>query len=331
MAGTAAPGEGVRAIVARAAARRIRDDLAGRCALLLSLALAGCGGGIVAQAPDPAPVIVAPPTPTPTPTPTPIPVPVPIPVPAPPAGGVPAGHVLVWADEFNTPGLPDPARWLHDTGRNRAGWHNNERQYYADKRPENAVVRDGKLVITARLESLSSAADWGGQRYTSARLISRGLADWTYGYFEVRAKLPCGQGTWPAIWTLGSGGAWPDDGELDILEQVGSNPARVFSTVHTQVSGGPGTGAAVQVADACSNFHNYQMHWTADAIEFAVDGVAHYRYPNPRQGRSTWPFDAPQFLILNLAIGGDLGGAVDDRIFPVMLEIEHVRVYLAAR
>lgn len=293
-----------------------RNALGGRLALLLTLALVGCGGGSVAQTQGTAPVLTNPP----------VPVPAPIHAPAPPAG-VPAGHVLVWADEFDSAGLPDPAKWLHDTGRNRAGWHNNERQYYAANRPENAVLRDGKLVITARLESLSSAPDWGSQRYTSARLISRGLADWTYGFFEVRAKLPCGQGTWPAIWTLGSGGAWPDDGELDILEQVGSNPTRVFSTVHTQASGGPGTGGAVQVADACTRFHNYQMHWKADAIEFAVDGVAHYRYANPRQGRRTWPFDAPQFLILNLAIGGDLGGAVDDRIFPVALEIEHVRVY----
>ncbi len=306
------------------------DRTARWSALLLWAALAGCGGVSAAQTPAPdsaagaasaaSAATVAPPVASAATV-----------TPPAPVAGVPAGHVLVWADEFNTPGLPDPARWLHDTGRNVAGWHNNERQYYADKRPENAVVRDGKLVITARLESLSSAADWGGQRYTSARLITRGLADWTYGFFEVRAKLPCGQGTWPAIWTLGSGGAWPDDGELDILEQVGSNPSRVFSTVHTQVSGGTGSGAAVQVADACSMFHNYQMLWTVDAIEFSVDGVPHYRYANPRQGRSTWPFSAPQFLILNLAIGGDLGGVVDDRIFPVTLEIEHVRVYQQAR
>ena len=306
-------------------------DLTARwSALLLWAALAGCGGGSAAQTPAPDSAAGAAPAASAATVAAPVASAATVTPPA-PVAGVPAGHVLVWADEFNTPGLPDPARWLHDTGRNRAGWHNNERQYYADKRPENAVVRDGKLVITARLESLSSAVDWGGQRYTSARLITRGLAGWTYGFFEVRAKLPCGQRTWPAIWTLGSGGAWPDDGELDILEQVGSNPSRVFSTVHTQVSGGTGSGAAVQVADACSKFHNYQMLWTADAIEFSVDGVPHYRYANPRQGRGTWPFSAPQFLILNLAIGGDLGGVVDDRIFPVALEIEHVRVYQQAR
>ena len=296
-----------------------------RWLLQASLALlAACGGGSGSEAQSVAP---APAGSSSTLAPV-----VPPAMPAPPSTSpVPAGMVLVWADEFDTSGLPDMRKWLHDTGRNRAGWYNNERQYYAANRPENAAVRDGKLVITARLESLSQAPDWGGQRYTSARLISRGLADWTYGYFEVRAKMPCGQGTWPAIWTLGSGGAWPDDGELDILEHVGSQPTRVFSTVHTQVSGGRGTGAATQLADACTQFHNYQMHWTADAIEFSIDGVPHYRYANPRQGRSTWPFDAPQFLILNLAIGGDLGGAVDDRIFPVTLEVEHVRVYQQPR
>ncbi len=242
------------------------------------------------------------------------------------ASNAPAGYVLVWSDEFNTDGVPDATRWDFDTGRNREGWHNNERQYYSRARPENAVVSNGRLRITARLEALRSAPDWGGQRYTSARLLTRGKADWTYGFFEVRAKLPCGRGTWPAIWTLGSGGVWPDDGEVDIMEQVGSNPNRVFGTVHTKISGGTGTGAAVQIADACTAFHNDQLHWTADAISIGIDGVEHYRYVNPRAGASAWPFDAPQFLLLNLAIGGDLGGSVDDSIFPVVMEIDHVRV-----
>ena len=240
---------------------------------------------------------------------------------------VPPGHVLVWSDEFSVDGLPDASHWDYDTDRNLAGWFNNELQYYARTRAENAVVSNGRLRITARLEELRSAADWGGQRYTSARLLTRGKADWTYGYFEVRAKLPCGRGTWPAIWALGSRGVWPDDGEIDLMEQVGSNPSRVFGTVHTLQSGGAGTGAAVQVPDACTAFHNYQLNWTADAIAIGIDGVEYYRYANPRAGTSTWPFDAPQYLLLNVAIGGDLGGAVDDTIFPVTMEIDHVRVY----
>ena len=243
----------------------------------------------------------------------------------------PAGYVLVWSDEFDRDGQPDASRWDYDTGRNLLGWFNNERQYYARARPENALVSNGQLRITARHEDLRSATDWGGQHYTSARLLTRGRADWTYGFFEVRAKLPCGRGTWPAIWTLGSHGVWPDAGEIDLMEQVGSNPSRVFGTVHTLQSGGVGTGAAVQVPDACTRFHNYQLHWTADALEIGIDGIVHYRYTNARAGASSWPFDAPQFLLINLAIGGDLGGNIDDSIFPVTLEIEHVRVFQTAR
>lgn len=241
---------------------------------------------------------------------------------------VPVGYSLVWSDEFSQPGLPDPARWNFDTGMNKQGWHNNERQYYSGPRAENAVVRDGHLVITARKEALTSAADWGGQAYTSARMLTAGKAQWTYGYFEVRAKMACGKGTWPAIWMLGSQGQWPAMGEIDILEFVGSEPTRMFSTVHTRSgSGGNGSGAATDLATACTAFHTYHLHWTPQSLRFGVDGKTHYVYANAGKGTDQWPFDAPQFLILNLAVGGDLGGAVDDAIFPVKLEIDHVRVY----
>ena len=236
----------------------------------------------------------------------------------------------MWADEFDTDGLPDATRWDYDTDRNALGWYNAELQYYARNRPENARVAGGKLIITARREDLRSASDWGGQHYTSARLVTRGKKDWTYGFFEIRAKLPCGRGTWPAIWTLGTGGIWPADGELDIMEQVGSNPTRVFGTAHTAISGGTGTGNAVIIPDACSAFHNYQMTWTASTIEFGVDGSTYYRMSNPHTGYNAWPFDRSQYLLLNIAIGGTLGGTVDDTIFPVQMEIEHVRVYQPA-
>lgn len=247
---------------------------------------------------------------------------------APAAMAVPAGYRLVWSDDFNGEGVPDASKWSSDTGRNREGWHNHERQYYSRDRTQNAEQRDGRLVITARKESLSSAADWGRQRYTSARLITRGKAEWTYGFFEIRARLACGKGTWPAIWMLGSQGDWPAGGELDIMEHIGHQPGRVFSTVHTAGgSGGSGKGAATQVSDACTAFHDYQMHWTRQGIRFGVDGVVHFEYRNPGTGSVRWPFDAPQFLILNVAIGGDLGGKVDDSIFPVRMEVEHVHVY----
>ena len=241
---------------------------------------------------------------------------------------VPASYRMVWADEFNVDGLPDTTRWAYDTERNRLGWYNNELQYYSGPRLDNAQVSGGKLRITARRESLSTAPDWGGQRYTSTRLLTRGKAAWTYGFFEIRAKLPCGRGTWPAIWMLGTGGVWPDDGEIDIMEQVGSNPSRVFGTLHTLGgSGGAGQGAATQISDACTAFHDYQLHWTADEIAIGVDGLVYARIPNPRSGRRFWPFDQPQYLILNIAIGGVLGGSVDDSIFPVTMEIEHVRIW----
>ena len=241
--------------------------------------------------------------------------------------GVPAGHVLVWSDDFDTDGLPDPARWDYDTDRNRLGWYNNELQYYARDRAENARVIGGRLQITARRENLAAFGDWGGQRYSSARLVTRGRASWTHGFFEIRAKLPCGQGTWPAIWMLGTGGTWPDDGEIDIMEQVGSAPTRILGTIHTLESGGPGTGSATQVPDACKAFHDYQLTWAPGEIQIGVDNRVYYRATDSGRGLAAWPFEAPQYLLLNLAIGGTLGGAVDDSIFPVTMEIDHVRVY----
>jgi len=244
----------------------------------------------------------------------------------------PADHVLVWSDEFERDGLPDPTKWTHDTGRNKEGWYNNEQQYYAGPRVENAVVRDGQLVITARREALSDAPDWGGQRYTASRLITRGLAEWTYGFFEIRARMPCGKGTWPALWMVGSGGRWPADGELDIVEHVGSNPERISSAVHTAAaSGGTAVSGKQRVPDACHAMHDYQMLWTADGVWFGVDGVVHWHYPKQAADTRSWPFNAPQFLIMNIAVGGDLGGPVDDAAFPVMMEIDHVRVYQARR
>jgi len=245
---------------------------------------------------------------------------------------VPPGYRLVWADEFQRDGLPDRDKWSFDTERNREGWHNEELQYYSGEGPHNAVVKNGRLVLTARKESRDSAPDWGGQRYTSARLHTRGKGQWTYGFFEISAKLPCGKGTWPAIWMLGTGGRWPEDGELDIMEFAGREPERVFSTVHVAAGhGAMGVGGAQPLRDACSAFHRYQMHWTPDEVVFGIDGFAHFRYPRLDLGPRAWPFDKPQYLLLNIAIGGHLGGPVDDGIFPVSMEVEYVRVYQAAR
>ena len=235
---------------------------------------------------------------------------------------LPDGYALVWADEFETDGLPDPTRWGYDTQRNAAGWYNDELQYYSAARPENARVENGHLVIEARKEPVPAETypDTGGQGYTSARLFTEGLAAWQYGYFEIRAKLPCGRGLWPAIWTLPEGGfTWPDDGEIDIMEYVGWNANQFHATVHTKDRNhvkGNSVGATYTSETACGAFHTHSMLWTEDQIVVAVDGTPYYRYIKTRDKYGEWPFDFPNYLILNVAIGGTRAnqpGAYDSR------------------
>jgi beta-glucanase (GH16 family) len=298
---------------------------AARCALVAITAIvfsSGCGGEGSGSPPVSSP---APPQPT---------------GPGAPSiseiGGIPPGFRLVWSDEFAVPGLPDAAKWSYDTERNSAGWFNNELQYYANARAENSSVENGFLVITARREDLSTLGlpDWSGQRYSSARLITRDKASWSSGFFEVRAKLPCGRGTWPAIWMLSTPPQtrWPDDGEIDIMEHVGFDPGVVHGTVHTAAynhSRGNQQSATTNIADACNEFHRYQMTWTNSRITIGVDDRNYYQYSNDGSGNAEWPFDSPQFFILNIAVGGDWGGqmGVDDTVFPVRMEIDYVRVY----
>lgn len=308
--------------------------------LLLAYAMVSCGGGgggaappgdVTVVVPGPAPVASAPATP-------PASAPVTPAVPTIPAAATLAGFTrLVWSDEFNLDGMPNASKWGYDTERNQIGWYNNELQYYANNRPENAVVFGGNLTITARKESLTNAADYGGQSYTSARLITRGNASWTYGFFEVRAKLPCSLGTWPAIWMLGTGGRWPEDGEIDLLEQRGGIAADktvVLGTIHTRSYNyfngtlGVGQGSSRSVIDACTNFHSYQLIWDAGKLAIGVDGVTYFTYSKPATfDYTTWPFDKPQYLILNLAMGGDLGGAVPVNFVSDQVVVDYVRVY----
>ncbi len=242
---------------------------------------------------------------------------------------VPASYQLVWADEFDGAGpLPDSSKWDYDTAANKTGWYNNELEYYSAARAENSRVAGGRLTITGRKERATWASDYGAQSYTSARLITRGKASWTYGFIDVRAKMPGGNGSWPAIWMLGTGGAWPGDGEIDIMEQVGMRATTIYGTVHCQATAGTsGNGSNTQVGDACSAFHDYTLEWTKDFLSFGVDGHEYHRYTNPHTGHDAWPFDAPQYLLLNLAIGGDMAGGVDDSIFPIEFQVEYARVY----
>jgi beta-glucanase (GH16 family) len=294
-----------------------------RClGLLLGCLLAGCGGGGSVGLVDGAGVTAAIPAPIAS---------------APVQAALLPGWTLIWNDEFEVDGLPDATKWSFDTERNQLGWYNNEKQYYSANRLDNASVKDGMLTITARKESLSNAADYGNQAYTSARLITRGKASWTYGFYEVRAKLPCSLGTWPAIWMLGAGGRWPEDGEIDLMEQKGFSAFeknKVSGTVHTKAYNyfggtlGVGQGASTAMTDACKNFHNYQLTWSVDKILIAVDGVPYFEFANPKDGNyDKWPFNKPQFMILNLAMGGDLGGAIPSNFVADQMVVDYVRVY----
>ena len=245
----------------------------------------------------------------------------------------PQGAALVWSDEFNGKAV-DRSKWRFDTSRNKAGWFNKEQQYYSEG-TRNARLSNGRLIIEARKERLRGLKDLGGQPYSSARLTSKGLASWTYGFFEVRARLPCARGTWPAIWMLPEVGRWPEGGEIDIMEHVGSDPTTIHATLHTELfthSKGTHRGAQRKLPTSCSAFHVYQLDWRPDSITIGVDGEAYMRVRNDQPGgRGAWPFDAPFHMILNLAVGGDWAGSkgIDDAAMPQRLEVDYVRVWQA--
>jgi len=250
---------------------------------------------------------------------------------------VPEGYSLVWSDEFDGTPLPNERKWAYDTEFNRRGWHNNELQYYSDARPKNARIEGGSLVIEAHQERLSREAghsDWGGQDYTSARLITRGRGQWTYGYFEIRAKVPCATGTWPAIWLLpvDNGGDWEEGGEIDIMEHVGHELNRVHQSFHTaklnfRLKTHPTVTSVVP--RACSDFHVYQLNWTPDRLEFGIDGILTSSHQRTSNDRRDWPFNKPFYLLLNVAVGGNWGGAegIDAKALPDRMEVDYVRVY----
>jgi beta-glucanase (GH16 family) len=234
----------------------------------------------------------------------------------------PPGWTLVFADEFDVPGPPDPARWNHEIGYIA----NDEKQYYTPG-TENARVEGGTLVIEARRERRM------GYDYTSARLNTKGRAEFLYGRVEIRAKVPTGRGTWPALWMLGANidqVDWPACGEIDIMENVGYDPTRIHGTVHTAAyNAGTAKGASVTVANPCEDFHVYATEWHPDRIEIFVDDRRYFTFPNEGTGSRAWPFDKPHYLILNLAIGGTWGGTkgIDDSLFPHRLVVDYVRVY----
>ncbi len=232
----------------------------------------------------------------------------------------------VWADEFDYTGLPDKTKWGYDIG--GGGWGNNELEYYTD-REENASVANGLLTITAKKETYQN------RNYTSARLVSKGKGDFLYGRFEIKAKLPEGKGTWPAIWMLPTDwayGGWPKSGEIDIMEHVGYDPDVVHISVHTEAynhSIGTQKTATRKVEKAMEEFHLYRVDWTPYAIRGYIDDKLLFTFVNEKKGSAEWPFDKRFHFLLNIAVGGNWGGAqgVDDSVFPAKMEIDYVRAY----
>ena len=230
---------------------------------------------------------------------------------------------LVWHDEFNQPGLPDSAKWSYDTG----FIANNEMQYYTLRRKENAYIQNGMLDIAARNDSFTS----GGVRYpiSSARLKTQGKKDFTYGRIEVRAKIPSSLGTWPAIWTLGTNITtvdWPACGEIDIMEHVGFMADTLHFNEHSKKTD---KGTRIFYPSPEKDFHVYAIEWFPDRIDWYFDHQKVYTYLNDHSGSGSWPYDQPQFIILNLAFGGDWGGAkgVNIKSLPQHFYIDYVRVY----
>ena len=223
---------------------------------------------------------------------------------------------LIWSDEFDQ-GPLDESTWTHETGNNN-GWGNQEQQFY---RPENTVVEDGVLKITAKSENFS------GFEYTSSRLKTEDNFEFQYGRIEVRAKLPQGDGTWPAIWMLGSNFSdvgWPDTGEIDIMEHNGNEPGVVHGSLHFPGNfGGNAVSQITNVDNVSSEFHDYTVEWDEDQILFAVDGQIYHEFTNG----ASLPFNQPFFIILNVAMGGTFVGDIDPAFDQSTMEIDHVRVY----
>ncbi len=239
-------------------------------------------------------------------------------------------EVLVWSDEFDGSGPPDPAKWSYDLG--AGGWGNREVQTYTNS-TANSRQENGKLIINA----LKYGSNW-----TSARLLTNNKFEFKYGRVVFRAKLPVGSGTWPALWMLGENFGtvgWPACGEIDVMEFVGKHPGQVQSALHTPSSHGNTVNFGKKLVPTCSSeFHDYQVSWNYQRIEFRVDSLLIYAYSPSVRNTSTWPFDKPFFIIMNMAMGGNMGSdpqyetggqknGIDPTLTSATMEVDFVRVY----
>ena len=224
----------------------------------------------------------------------------------------------IWSEEFNVAGAPDSSKWGYDLG--AGGWGNNEAQYYTN-RAENVIVQGGFLKIKTIKES------YLGSNYTSARILTKGKFSFKYGKVEIRAKLPVGGGTWPALWMLGSNidtTPWPASGEIDIMEHLGNQLNKIYGTLHHPGhSGGTADGGTTNITNATTEFHVYAVDWRADAIKFYVDNQLFYTFTNS----ASLPFNQNFFLIINCALGGNFGGTIDPNFTSSTFEVDYVRVY----
>lgn len=237
---------------------------------------------------------------------------------------------LIWSDEFNSSGAPDSNNWSYNLG--ATGYGNNEIQNYTDNLA-NSRQENGVLVIEAH----KKGAEW-----TSARLLSKDKFSFTYGRIVFRAKLPSGIGTWPALWMLAQNideVGWPEGGEIDVMEHVGRRPGVVQAAMHTSSSHGNTINLGyTNVLDYNTEFHLYEANWTKDKIEFSVDGNVYYTYQPATKDKDTWPFDKPQFIIMNIAMGGNFGSypemetnglknGIEPGLSIARMEVDYVRVY----
>lgn len=240
----------------------------------------------------------------------------------------PEGWNLVWHDEFEGNSI-EAKNWTYDLG--GGGWGNGEMQNYTN-RSENARLENDLLIIEGRKETNSN----GGASFTSARMKTQGLQTFRYGRIEARIKVPAGAGFWPAFWMLGeniTSAGWPDCGEIDIMEYMGKEPDLILGTMH-----GPGYSGALgltkwnrQAYNIADDFHTYAIEWDKDQISWFYDGVKYSTYTRSDVEPKKWVFDQPFFIILNLAIGGTLGGLVNpNTVFPAQYLVDYVRVYQKA-
>jgi beta-glucanase (GH16 family) len=247
----------------------------------------------------------------------------------------------VWCDEFTKPGLLDASKWAYETGFVR----NRELQFYTRERLENARVENGLLIIEGRKERYPNpfyrpeAGTNSNRRsavqfaeYTAASVITEGKASFLYGRVEVRAKLPQGQGVWPAIWMMGTNRAavgWPRCGEIDIMEFVGKEPDLVHATVHFSKEGKHASqGGKQKTTTPFADFHVYAMEWYPDRMDFYFDKEKYFTFNLDAAGEGPEnPFRKPHYLLINLALGGSWGGVMDDAVLPQQYQIDYVRVY----